>query len=77
MDNRPKPPSMNLLSQREREVVLRALRGQENKIIAHELRLAPSTVRVLLVRAAAKVGVRSRRELVEKLENIGKQPDAR
>jgi DNA-binding CsgD family transcriptional regulator len=74
MDNRPKPPSLELLSGRERDVVLRAARGHENKVIAHELGLAQSTVRVLIARAAAKVGARSRRDLLAKLGGLAVDP---
>jgi DNA-binding NarL/FixJ family response regulator len=69
VDNRPAPPSLDLLSEREREIVLRARNGLGNKLIAHELGLADSTVRVLLARAAAKVGARSREELLEKVDS--------
>jgi DNA-binding NarL/FixJ family response regulator len=70
VDNRPAPPSLELLSEREREVVLWAAAGHENKVIAYELGLSPSTVRVLLSRAAAKVGARSRAELLEKVAKL-------
>jgi DNA-binding CsgD family transcriptional regulator len=78
MDNRAKPPSIELLSAREREVVLQALRGQDNKAIANALGLAHSTVRVLLARAAAKASVRTRRALLEKMgmENTKNRVDA-
>jgi DNA-binding CsgD family transcriptional regulator len=65
IDNRPKGPSFELLSVRERELVRLAVRGLANKEIAFSLGLASSTVRVLMARAAAKVGVHSRRELLE------------
>jgi DNA-binding NarL/FixJ family response regulator len=72
VDNRAKAPSLDLLSERERDVVLRALRGCNDKVIAFELGVAQSTVRVLWARAAAKVGARSRRHLLEKVaSNIG------
>jgi DNA-binding CsgD family transcriptional regulator len=71
MDNRPALPSLELLSERESEVVLRALSGQDNKAIAHGLALAPSTVRVLLARAASKLKVGSRRELLAKARALG------
>jgi DNA-binding CsgD family transcriptional regulator len=71
MDNRPAPPSLELLSARERDVVLRALAGQDNKAIAYALSLAPSTVRVLLARAASKLKVGSRRELLAKARALG------
>jgi DNA-binding CsgD family transcriptional regulator len=67
MANRPTPPSLELLSARERDVVLRALAGQDNKVIAYALSLAPSTVRVLIWRAAAKLNVRTRRDLCARL----------
>jgi DNA-binding CsgD family transcriptional regulator len=55
-----------LLSPRERELVTLAAAGKTNKEIAHEIGLAHATVRVLLARAAAKLGAKSRRELLVK-----------
>jgi DNA-binding CsgD family transcriptional regulator len=66
VENQPKAPSFDLLSRREREVLRRALEGQSNKVIAYEMNLADSTVRVLMTRAAAKVGAPSRKELIQK-----------
>jgi DNA-binding CsgD family transcriptional regulator len=65
-----KPPGLGWLSPREREVVIRALRGDDNKVIAYDLGLAPSTVRVLLVRASTKIGARSRKELLAKAASL-------
>jgi DNA-binding CsgD family transcriptional regulator len=64
------------LSQREREVAALAALDRSNKVIAYELGIAHSTVRVLLKRACAKLGVQSREELVEKLgaEAVGVGP---
>jgi DNA-binding CsgD family transcriptional regulator len=59
------------LSDREREIVGRALRGCNNKVIANDLGLAHSTVKVLMARAATKLGARSRDELVEKARRLG------
>jgi len=53
------------LSGREREVVSRVAMGHSNKLIAYELGLAASTVRVFVARAAAKLGAASREELIE------------
>ena len=55
------------LSQREREVAALAALNRSNKVIAYELGIAQSTVRVLLKRACEKLGVQSREELVQKL----------
>jgi len=55
------------LPQREREVVVAAAAGRSNKLIAYELGIAHSTVRVLLARAAQRFHVKSRRELVSLL----------
>jgi DNA-binding CsgD family transcriptional regulator len=57
-------PNPQALSAREREVLERALLGHENKLIAYELGLAASTVRVLMKRAAAKLGVLTREDAV-------------
>jgi DNA-binding CsgD family transcriptional regulator len=53
-----------LLTSRERQVVAYAVAGHWTKLIAYDLGISPSTVRVLLARAMAKLGVRSRDELV-------------
>ena len=54
------------LTPREREIVARAAVGQHPKLIAYELGIAAVTVRVLLARAARRLGALSRSELVEK-----------
>jgi|SRR5690606_21662387 len=53
------------LTSREREALNYAHRGYNNKLIARALGVAPSTVGVLLFRAAAKVGAKSRLELLQ------------
>jgi DNA-binding CsgD family transcriptional regulator len=53
------------LSAREREVLERAILGRENKLIAYELGLAASTVRVLMRRAAGKLGAKTREGAIE------------
>lgn len=62
--NEPHVGGLELLTERERAVAAYAAMGHTNKMIAYELGIAHSTVRVLLARAAAKVGVRSRDEFV-------------
>ena len=56
--------SLASLSPRERQVVAAAAAGRTNKLIAYELGISYSTVRVLLARAARRLGASSRRELV-------------
>jgi DNA-binding NarL/FixJ family response regulator len=52
------------LTNRERQVVLHAALGLTNKEIAYALGISDTTVRVLMSRAAARLGVRSRDELL-------------
>ena len=52
------------LAPRERAVLAAAAAGQHDKLIAYDLGLADSTVRVLLLRAKRKLGARSRAEAV-------------
>lgn len=59
----PRPPPADL-SSREHDVVARAAKGQSNKAIAYDLGIAPSTVAGHLAKAAAKLGVRTRVELI-------------
>jgi DNA-binding NarL/FixJ family response regulator len=63
-ENAPQPREPMALSERERQVVALAALGRSNKFIAYELGLAHSTVRVLMARACAKLGVASRSELI-------------
>lgn len=52
------------LTARERSAVGYAALGHNNKLIAYEMGIAPSTVAVLLSRAARRLGARSRTELL-------------
>jgi DNA-binding CsgD family transcriptional regulator len=52
------------LTKRERQVVEQALDGHTNKSIAYALGVSQSTVGVLIFRASAKLGVKSRAELL-------------
>jgi DNA-binding CsgD family transcriptional regulator len=52
------------LTKREAEVLACACLGSSNKEIAYDLGLSPSTVGVLLFRAAGKLGAQSRQELL-------------
>ena len=61
-------PKPRQLSPRERQVVECAVLGSTEKEIAYTLGIAGSTVRVLLGRAARKLGVKTRSELIAKLE---------
>ncbi len=64
--NSPPTHGPNGLTNREQEVLAFAAMGHHNKLIAYNLGISHSTVRVLLARAAAKLGVRSRDELVRR-----------
>lgn len=63
--NEPRAEGPGALSGRERQVLGYALLGHHNKLIAYELGLAQSTVRVLMARAASKLGVHTREELLQ------------
>ncbi len=56
-------PGLDSLTQREQQVVASAALGKSNKEIAYELGISHATTRVLLSRAYARLGVRSRAEL--------------
>lgn len=60
------------LTERERQVLAYAALGHTNKLIAYELGIAASTVRVLVARAAKKLGASSRDEAVARfLARVG------
>jgi DNA-binding CsgD family transcriptional regulator len=60
------PPALEVsdLSPRERQVLAFLALGQTNKLIAFELGISSSTVGVLLHRAASKLGVATRQDLI-------------
>lgn len=58
----PTRPPRRDLSEREHQVMTQAHLGHTDKVIAYELGLSASTVRVLLHRATAKLGATTRRE---------------
>jgi DNA-binding NarL/FixJ family response regulator len=62
------------LTVREAEVVTRVARGQANKLVALELGLAGATVAVHVARAARKLGVASRVELILLLSALSQAP---
>ncbi|HEY4105347.1 MAG TPA: helix-turn-helix transcriptional regulator [Polyangiaceae bacterium] len=64
------------LTDRERQIVLHAALGFSNKQIAYALGISDTTVRVLMARAAGRLGLKSRRELLlhPALQEI--QPDS-
>jgi DNA-binding CsgD family transcriptional regulator len=66
--NDPVAPGPDSLTAREKQVIGYARLGHHNKLIAYDLGIADSTVRVLLARAAAKLGVRSRDEVIRALQ---------
>jgi DNA-binding CsgD family transcriptional regulator len=66
-ENRAVVPVNRKLSSREQEILAYAAIGRDNKEIAYELGLSQSTVRVLMARAAKKLGARTRVEALAKL----------
>lgn len=65
-ENEPTASGLSSLSAREKQVIAYARLGHHTKLIAYELGIADSTVRVLLARAASKLGAHSREELLRK-----------
>ena len=66
-ENEPCAAQVAALSKRERQVVGYVVLGHATKLIAYELGIADSTVRVLLRRAMQRLRVTSREALVAKL----------
>jgi two-component system response regulator FixJ len=56
---------LNSLTDRERQVVAGIVSGKTGKEVAFDLGIAHATVRVLLARGYARLGVRSQRQLRE------------
>jgi DNA-binding CsgD family transcriptional regulator len=66
-------PGKPELSPREQQVLAYAALGHSNKLIAYELGLAHSTVRVLLARASAKLGARGRQQTLKQFRGGGSE----
>jgi DNA-binding CsgD family transcriptional regulator len=72
VDNGPPTPTpRGALSEREHQVLTQASLGLTNKEIAYELGLSSATVRVLLHRAARKLGVATRAEAIVRFAQLG------
>ncbi len=63
-ENKPRIKGPKKLTEREQQVVALAAIGHHNKLIGYFLGISHSTVRVLMARAAGKLEVRSRAELI-------------
>jgi DNA-binding CsgD family transcriptional regulator len=57
-------PSLLALTRRERQIVAEAVAGSNNQQIAQRLGISHATVRVLMARAANRLGVRTRKALL-------------
>jgi DNA-binding NarL/FixJ family response regulator len=67
----PRAPGRAALSPREREVLRLVARGATNREIAEELGVQAETVKTLIARIFAKLGVRRRAEAVSEAHNRG------
>jgi DNA-binding CsgD family transcriptional regulator len=67
----PRPSGRAALSPREREVLQRVATGDTNRTIAAELGIGDETVKTLLTRTYAKLGVRRRAEAVSAAHELG------
>jgi DNA-binding NarL/FixJ family response regulator len=66
-----RPPGRGALSPRERDVLRRIANGATNREIAGELGIGEETVKTLLSRSCAKLGVRRRAEAVSAAHKLG------
>jgi DNA-binding CsgD family transcriptional regulator len=62
-ENQTHPAGLEVLTEREQQVVASAIAGRTAKEIAYELGITHATARVLLARAYGRLGVRTRKEL--------------
>ncbi|MBX3206189.1 MAG: helix-turn-helix transcriptional regulator [Labilithrix sp.] len=69
----PTRPPRTDLSEREHQVMTQAHLGHTDKVIAYELGLSTSTVRVLLHRATRKLGASTRREALARFDALTKE----
>ena len=71
-ENEPISPPLASLSKRERQIVGYLAIGHTSKLIAYELGISDSTVRVLIHRAMRRLNVRTQRELAAAFMNAMK-----
>ncbi|MBX3230634.1 MAG: helix-turn-helix transcriptional regulator [Labilithrix sp.] len=71
----PTRPPRNDLSEREHQVLTQAHMGRSTKSIAYELGLSDSTVRVLLHRAARKLGASTREDALARFAALASAHD--
>jgi DNA-binding CsgD family transcriptional regulator len=77
-ENLPPAEGLSMLTRTERSVVAYALRGLSTKEIAYALGVSPTTVRILIMRAARRLGVTNREGLLDRARATLRQPgDAR
>jgi DNA-binding NarL/FixJ family response regulator len=69
------PDSSHPLSRRQFDVLMRAIQGKSNKIIAKELDISDHTVKAHLSMAYRSLGVQNRTEAVYAAAKLGFQPD--
>jgi DNA-binding CsgD family transcriptional regulator len=69
----PTRPPRKDLSEREHQVITQAHLGHRDKVIAYELGLSVSTVRVLLHRATRKLGASTRWEAIARFDALTKE----
>ena len=67
----PRPSGQAALSPREREVLRLVAAGSTNKEIAEQLQIGDETVKTLVSRTFAKLGVRRRAEAVAAAHQLG------
>jgi DNA-binding NarL/FixJ family response regulator len=67
--------NLSVLTDRERQVASYAVLGHSSKLIAFELGLADSTVRVLLHRACRKLGVQAPARLADVWPELRNEPE--
>jgi DNA-binding CsgD family transcriptional regulator len=73
-ENEPRAPGPSALSPREKQILGYARLGHHDKLIAYELGIQHSTVRVLMGRAKSKLGVKTRAELLKAVDEAPAQP---
>jgi DNA-binding CsgD family transcriptional regulator len=62
-ENQTHPAGLEVLTEREQQVVASAIAGRTAKEIAYDLGISHATARVLLARAYGRLGVRTRKQL--------------